>query len=397
MAKSPDAFRTISEVADWLGIQAHVLRFWESKFTQVKPIKRAGGRRYYRPSDMQLLGGIKKLLHDDGLTIKGVQKILREEGMNHVAAMSAPLDELTASQMDDMPDPAARPQTPPAESEKGVVLSFESAAEKTAKNSPEDIEEETESSTQPAESREMEAQETAVPEAAPAEPSDDPVAQDRAAPPPTAPDTQDPEPQADIIAAEDQTEQPPKQTLADEPLHTDTPTQPDPDAGEAPSTGSDPLPHDPVTAQAPDDQKPDDQEPETEQDTTGDKPALPAFLRRPLNDDPAPETSDNTPPKPVEEPQDATADMPQETGPEPDAPAPEAAEPAPKPRVLPDIDIPAEQDIEAVPATLSAAYRLTSLSRTRATKIEPLVAQLAALRDSMAARRRSGGGPPSNT
>ena len=87
MPKSPDAFRTISEVADWLGIQAHVLRFWESKFTQVKPIKRAGGRRYYRPADMQLLGGIKKLLHEDGLTIKGVQKILREEGMSHVAAM----------------------------------------------------------------------------------------------------------------------------------------------------------------------------------------------------------------------------------------------------------------------------------------------------------------------
>ncbi len=58
MSKSPDAFRTISEVADWLGIQAHVLRFWESKFTQVKPIKRAGGRRYYRPADMLLLGGI---------------------------------------------------------------------------------------------------------------------------------------------------------------------------------------------------------------------------------------------------------------------------------------------------------------------------------------------------
>src|SRR6056297_1470952 len=99
MAKSPDAFRTISEVADWLGIQAHVLRFWESKFTQVKPIKRAGGRRYYRPNDMLLLGGIKQLLHEDGFTIKGVQKILREEGMSHVASLSPPLDELTLSQI----------------------------------------------------------------------------------------------------------------------------------------------------------------------------------------------------------------------------------------------------------------------------------------------------------
>lgn len=93
MSKSPDAFRTISEVADWLGIQAHVLRFWESKFSQVKPVKRAGGRRYYRPGDMQLLGGIKKLLHDDGLTIKGVQKILREHGVAYVVDLSQPLED----------------------------------------------------------------------------------------------------------------------------------------------------------------------------------------------------------------------------------------------------------------------------------------------------------------
>ena len=92
MDKSPDAFRTISEVAEWLGVQTHVLRFWESKFSQVKPVKRAGGRRYYRPTDMQLLGGIKKLLHDDGMTIKGVQKLLREEGVAHVAGFSRPLD-----------------------------------------------------------------------------------------------------------------------------------------------------------------------------------------------------------------------------------------------------------------------------------------------------------------
>ena len=92
MDKSPDAFRTISEVAEWLGVQTHVLRFWESKFNQVKPVKRAGGRRYYRPSDMQLLGGIKKLLHDDGMTIKGVQKLLREEGASHVAGFSKDLD-----------------------------------------------------------------------------------------------------------------------------------------------------------------------------------------------------------------------------------------------------------------------------------------------------------------
>jgi DNA-binding transcriptional MerR regulator len=93
MDKSPKAFRTIREVADWLGVQAHVLRFWESKFQQIKPVKRAGGRRYYRPSDMRLIGGIKQLLHDDGLTIRGVQKIIREEGIPHVSALSQSLDD----------------------------------------------------------------------------------------------------------------------------------------------------------------------------------------------------------------------------------------------------------------------------------------------------------------
>lgn len=91
MSKSPEAFRTISEVADWLGVQAHVLRFWESKFTQVKPVKRAGGRRYYRPGDMQLLGGIRTLLYDEGMTIKGVQKLLREQGIAAIASLSQPL------------------------------------------------------------------------------------------------------------------------------------------------------------------------------------------------------------------------------------------------------------------------------------------------------------------
>ena len=91
MAKSADAFRTISEVAEWLDTPAHVLRFWESKFAPVKPVKRAGGRRYYRPADMRLLGGIKRLLHDEGMSIKSVQKLLREEGVKHVAALSQPV------------------------------------------------------------------------------------------------------------------------------------------------------------------------------------------------------------------------------------------------------------------------------------------------------------------
>lgn len=88
MEKSAEAFRTISEVSELLDTPAHVLRFWESRFSQVRPVKRAGGRRYYRPNDLALLGGIKKLLHQDGLTIRGVQKILKEQGVRHVAALS---------------------------------------------------------------------------------------------------------------------------------------------------------------------------------------------------------------------------------------------------------------------------------------------------------------------
>ena len=91
MTKSADAFRTISEVADWLETETHVLRFWESKFSQIKPVKRAGGRRYYRPKDMLIIGGIKKLLHEDGLTIKGTQRIIKDKGLNYVSNLSKPL------------------------------------------------------------------------------------------------------------------------------------------------------------------------------------------------------------------------------------------------------------------------------------------------------------------
>ena len=91
MTKSAEAFRTISEVAEWLETETHVLRFWESKFSQIKPIKRAGGRRYYRPKDMLIIGGIKKLLHEDGLTIKGTQRIIKDKGLNYVSNLSKPL------------------------------------------------------------------------------------------------------------------------------------------------------------------------------------------------------------------------------------------------------------------------------------------------------------------
>ena len=84
MDKAPEAFRTISEVADELEVPKHVLRFWEAKFAQLKPMKRGGGRRYYRPEDVALLRGIRFLLYNDGYTIRGVQKILREHGPRYV-------------------------------------------------------------------------------------------------------------------------------------------------------------------------------------------------------------------------------------------------------------------------------------------------------------------------
>ena len=84
MNKAPEAFRTISEVADELDLPQHVLRFWESRFPHIKPLKRGGGRRYYRREDVELLRGIRRLLYGDGYTIRGVQRILREQGTGFV-------------------------------------------------------------------------------------------------------------------------------------------------------------------------------------------------------------------------------------------------------------------------------------------------------------------------
>lgn len=86
MAKGPNAFRTISEAADELGVPQHVLRFWETKFSFIRPMKRAGGRRFYRPQDVAVLNGVRTLLHSEGLTIKGVQKLHRDQGLAQVIA-----------------------------------------------------------------------------------------------------------------------------------------------------------------------------------------------------------------------------------------------------------------------------------------------------------------------
>lgn len=97
MNKSAEAFRTIGEVADVLDVPKHVLRFWEGKFPQIRPMKRGGGRRYYRPEDMELLRGIRHLLHAEGYTIKGVQKILREHGVDQVKAAARAAAALAAA------------------------------------------------------------------------------------------------------------------------------------------------------------------------------------------------------------------------------------------------------------------------------------------------------------
>jgi DNA-binding transcriptional MerR regulator len=86
--KAPDAFRTISEVAQELDIPQHVLRFWETRFSQIKPMKRSGGRRYYRPDDVDLLKGIRRLLYGEGYTIRGVQRILKEHGVKSVQGLA---------------------------------------------------------------------------------------------------------------------------------------------------------------------------------------------------------------------------------------------------------------------------------------------------------------------
>tara|TARA_Y100001935_G_C16963290_1_gene340473 strand:+ start:74 stop:502 length:429 start_codon:yes stop_codon:yes gene_type:complete len=98
--KSPEAFRTISEVSKDLSLPQHVLRFWETKFAQIKPIKRGGGRRYYRPEDIELLKGIKYLLYNDGYTIRGVQKVIKENGAKKIISKSAQNNDFTLDKDD---------------------------------------------------------------------------------------------------------------------------------------------------------------------------------------------------------------------------------------------------------------------------------------------------------
>jgi DNA-binding transcriptional MerR regulator len=107
--KAPDAFRTISEAAEQLRVPQHVLRFWETRFTQIKPMKRAGGRRYYRPTDMETLSGIRSLLYEEGYTIKGVQRIFKEEGNAYVSGVGR--GEIKPRQGDALREGAPKPGT----------------------------------------------------------------------------------------------------------------------------------------------------------------------------------------------------------------------------------------------------------------------------------------------
>ncbi len=127
--KAPDAFRTISEVADELDLPQHVLRFWESRFRDIKPMKRGGGRRYYRPEDIELLRGIKHLLYGEGYTIRGVQRILREQSVSFVQAVwrdGAPQPPHIANDEEEFADDGVEAEAEPVEESRGLRERFSS-------------------------------------------------------------------------------------------------------------------------------------------------------------------------------------------------------------------------------------------------------------------------------
>ncbi|MGJ8546721.1 MAG: MerR family transcriptional regulator [Sulfitobacter sp.] len=352
MAKSADAFRTISEVADWLDVQAHVLRFWESKFTQVKPIKRAGGRRYYRPGDMLLLGGIKKLLHDDGLTIKGVQKILREEGMSYVSSLSAPLDEEDLAEAEEMADEAPMIEMVSEPEPAGIVLPFDQ--EKSAKNKPESVEE-------PAQAPE------------PLAPNEPAAKEEEAQPEPPAQET---------LLAE-------SEPSHSEALQEDEPTEPEP-APEAQPRGK--LPGF-ISRSAADPAEEPAQEVEPQiSETANSEPTeivediAPDTLEAQLEDVPA--AVEDTASAAEEEVAALEADAPEQALPKAEAESSEPAPPpAPKPRQIELPSFTPEKDQPAAPGILSKLSKTSSLHLNDAQKIKPLLAELTALRDRMAQKK----------
>ncbi|MBB3993879.1 DNA-binding transcriptional MerR regulator [Sulfitobacter undariae] len=385
MPKSPDAFRTISEVADWLGIQAHVLRFWESKFTQVKPIKRAGGRRYYRPADMLLLGGIKKLLHEDGFTIKGVQKILREEGMSHVAAMSTPLEDGDVYEEVEAPTPATQPAPEPV----SVVLPFE--APKAVAKSVEPAEAESATAPLPVEAEPVRPQEelhTNAAEEISTDVDDHCEAPESTSPIVEAESSSEPEHAAPVTAAEDKDEEVAEVASIEEPLENiriEASTADD--ISEAPDAS------DAETLEDPAQEETDEEIAEIRDASPVNLPLPDPITQIPSTDTAVVADTSDTAPARAESPVHAALSEPTPDAPE-EPEQTDIAEPEPQPVSLPaaakprDIGMPtvtAEQDIQAELATLAHASRLRSVDSTTARKMAPLLAQLSALRDRMAA------------
>jgi DNA-binding transcriptional MerR regulator len=141
--KAPDAFRTISEVADELDLPQHVLRFWESRFREIKPMKRGGGRRYYRPDDVELLRGIRHLLYGEGYTIRGVQRILREQGSKFVQQVwleGAAQPPHGAAEEEEFIDEAAEVEETPAEESGGLRRRFASLIGRDLSDRQDDVE-----------------------------------------------------------------------------------------------------------------------------------------------------------------------------------------------------------------------------------------------------------------
>ncbi len=351
MTKSADAFRTISEVAEWLGVQTHVLRFWESKFSQVKPVKRAGGRRYYRPNDMLLLGGIRKLLHEDGMTIKGVQKILREEGMAHVADLSRPLDEVTAGQVDgDLVSGDGNVEADIAPS----IEAVQEAAEVTPIHAPTQPSQAAEPSPAPSFLSDLPA-----PGATPQEDTPQAVAADE---PEQAPEVPPLAP-----APEPESESDPMTTLNAEPEASPAPVpsfmRRDVEENASPESAK-PAPEEPAAADEPiaTDAAPAD-DPAPKDDIANETPAaapLPSFMTE------------------RSEPQEA----------EMAAAEPLQEDTAPRPA---NVDVPADPDyasFDAAPSALTHAARLSHINDGQREMLRPLLAQLTALRDQMASARR---------
>lgn len=366
MKKSADAFRTISEVADWLGVQAHVLRFWESKFSQVKPVKRAGGRRYYRPADMLLLGGIRKLLHDDGLTIKGVQKLLREEGVAHVSDQSRPLDDLTAAQVDSKEDEQSQDSArdlreEPDLSTLDATPAFEPEPSDDAESVSEDAFE-----VEPLEQDaplDAHAQDRDVPDQAHDDDAGDVHVVDSVESSPLI--KSEPNPSASAPVLEDFGERGSPETenaLAADPLQPeDTDPVAEPDPVEA-------MPE--IEMDVPSDTNA-DIEPALSFDEPSPSPELDALAA----DIPDIEAV------PIEEVAEAGSDEPAE-------PAPEQAT-APVPLIVEAPDGPAPQDITALPGVLTRAVSHSALSKEQLQTIAPLVSQLRALHDQISRQAQS--------